>query len=74
MMRESTVRKNKRNEKNKVSCIILIRGCINFFFFFLDVYYSAHIDVHCSKSAKYYNFTSTATWLFWNIGGAKIAL
>ena len=44
--------------------------------FFLDECYSAHlyIDVHCSTSAKYFGFGSTAVSLFCNIGGAKIAL
>ena len=63
-------------KKKKKTSIILIGGWIKNYFFVLDVCYSAHlsIDVHCSKSAKIYNFTSTAARLFWYIGGAKIAL
>ena len=63
-------------KKKKVSCIILIGVGIKKNFFFLDECYSAHllIDVHCSKSAKKFCFTSTAASLFWYIGGAKIAL
>ena len=62
-------------KKTEVGFIILIGSWLNFFFF-LDECYSAHlsIDVHCSKSAKFYGFDSTVVSLFCYIGGAKITL
>ena len=50
------------NERGKESAIILIGVGLKNYICFLDVCYSAHlkIDVHCSKSAKNFNFASTA--------------
>ena len=55
----------KRNKRIIYVCIILIREW-NKFFFFLDECYSAHlsIDVHCSKSAKKFYFTSITARYF----------
>ena len=65
----------KRNKRIIYVCIILIREW-NKKSFFLDECYRTHlqIDVHCSKSAKKFCFTSTAARYFWYISGAKIVL
>ena len=81
-MREKELRvrrtvRNKIKERKKVrESDYFIRLRIKILIFFLDECYSAHlnIDVHCSKSAKYFGFSSTAVSLFCNIGGVKIAL
>ena len=38
------------------------------------IFANLSLDVHCSKSVKFYGFDSTAVSLFCYIGGAKIAL
>ena len=43
-LREMAWRLNKRMKKNRISFIILIGVGLKFFFFFLDVCYSAHLS------------------------------
>ena len=65
-MNEERVNETKLNERmNKKEKQVVLVGIKNYFFF-LAPSYSAHlfIDVHCSNSAKKFNYCSIIAWVF----------